>query len=181
MLDRTLSPSTWVRLALSRSPESGVAVSTAGKILSREKRKMWMRFSQSAHILWYVCQARVSFARKKRNRNERQRSRNLLMRNLLTAFDANRNQEMGREIFLPSLQTFSTAGTQIFLDRRPTKTCLRKNFVLCTLPCSAPAKLFHRNRISFFRAARNCAARITRSHAGLITAILLLPFAVNCR
>jgi len=50
----------WVRLALSRSPESGVAVSTAGKILSREKRKMWMRFSQSAHILWYVCQVRVS-------------------------------------------------------------------------------------------------------------------------
>ena len=49
----------WVRLALPRSPESGVAVSTAGKILSSEKRKMWMRYSQSAHILWYVCQARV--------------------------------------------------------------------------------------------------------------------------
>jgi hypothetical protein len=46
----------WVRLALPRSPESGVAVSTAGKILSREKRKMWMRFSQNAHILWYVFQ-----------------------------------------------------------------------------------------------------------------------------
>jgi hypothetical protein len=46
----------WVRLALSRSPESGIAVSTAEKILSREKRKMWMRFSQRAHILWYVCQ-----------------------------------------------------------------------------------------------------------------------------
>ena len=140
-----------------------------------------MRFSQSAHILWYVCQARVRLPEKKRNRNERQRSRNLLMRNLLTAFDANRNHEMRRKIFLPSLQTFSTAGTQIFLDRRPTKTCLRKNFVLCTLPCAAPAKLFRRNRISLSRAARNCAARIMRSDAGLITAILLLPFAVNCR
>jgi hypothetical protein len=70
---------------------------------------MWMRFSQSAHILWYVCQARVQFARRKRNRNARQRSRNLLMRNLLTAFDANRNHEMRRKIFLPRLQTFSTA------------------------------------------------------------------------
>jgi hypothetical protein len=49
----------WVRLALPRSPESGVAVSTAGKILSREKRKMWMRFSQNAHILWYVFQRRT--------------------------------------------------------------------------------------------------------------------------
>jgi uncharacterized membrane protein len=28
------------------------------------------------------------------------------------------------------LQTFSTAGRQIFLDRRPTKTRLRRNFVL---------------------------------------------------
>jgi hypothetical protein len=46
------------------------------------------------------------FARKKRNRNERQRSRNLLMRNLLTALDANRNHEMRRRIFLPRLQTF---------------------------------------------------------------------------
>jgi hypothetical protein len=35
----------WARLALPRSPESGVAVSTPGKILSREKRKMWMSFS----------------------------------------------------------------------------------------------------------------------------------------
>jgi hypothetical protein len=40
----------WVRLALPRSPESGVAVSTAGKILSREKRKMWMTFCLSTHI-----------------------------------------------------------------------------------------------------------------------------------
>src|SRR6266478_5876087 len=51
----------WVRLALPRPPESGVAVSTAGKILSREKRKMWMRFSQSAHILWCVfCRRTIS-------------------------------------------------------------------------------------------------------------------------
>jgi hypothetical protein len=135
-----------------------------------------MTFSQSAHILWYVCQARGSWPERNGTENERQRSRNLLMRNLLTAFDANRNHETRRKIFLPRLQTFSTAGRQIFLDRRPAKTCLRKNFVLCTLPCAAPAKLFHRNRLSFFRAAR-----ITRSDAGLITAILLLPFAVNCR
>jgi hypothetical protein len=29
----------------------------AGKILSRGKRKMWMSFSQSAHILWCVFQS----------------------------------------------------------------------------------------------------------------------------
>jgi hypothetical protein len=52
----------WVRLALPRSPESGVAVSTAGKILSREKRKMWMRFSQSAHILWCVFHRQATIA-----------------------------------------------------------------------------------------------------------------------
>jgi len=84
------------------------------------------------------------FAGEKLNRNERQRSRNLLMRNLLTAFDANRNHEMRRKIFLDELQSFSTAGMQIFLDRKLTKTCLRKNFSLCTLPCAALAKLFHR-------------------------------------
>jgi hypothetical protein len=63
------------------------------------------------------------FARKKRNRNKRQRSRNLLMRNLLTAFGANRNYEMRRKNFLGTLQIFSTAGRQIFLDGRSTKTC----------------------------------------------------------
>jgi len=70
------------------------------------------------------------FARKKRNRNERQRSRNLLMRNPLTAFGANRNYQIRGENFLGRLQTFSTAGRQIFLDRKPTKTRLRRNFVL---------------------------------------------------
>jgi hypothetical protein len=44
----------WVRLALPRCPESGVEVSTPGKILSREKRKMWKSFFQMAHILWCV-------------------------------------------------------------------------------------------------------------------------------
>jgi hypothetical protein len=142
---------------------------------------MWMRFSQSAHILWYVCQASREFARKKRSRNERQRSRNLLMRNLLTAFAANRNYQMCRKIFLGELQTFSTAGTQILLDHRPTKTCLRKNFFLCTLPCAALTKLFRKNRISFSPQREVCAAQITPSDVDRITAILLLPFAVNCR
>jgi hypothetical protein len=58
------------------------------------------------------------------------RSRNLLMRNLLTAFSANRNYEIRGENFLGRLQTFSTAGRQIFLDGRPTNTRLRRNFIL---------------------------------------------------
>jgi hypothetical protein len=40
----------WVRLALPRSPESGFAVSAHVKILSREKRKMWMTFSYCIYI-----------------------------------------------------------------------------------------------------------------------------------
>jgi hypothetical protein len=40
----------WVRLALPRSPESGFAVSAHVKILSREKRKMWMTFSYYVYI-----------------------------------------------------------------------------------------------------------------------------------
>jgi hypothetical protein len=94
-------------------------------------------FSKRPYLVVRMPSAR-EFSRKKGNRNERQRSRNLLMRNLLTAFDANRNHAMRRKISLPTLQTFSTAGTQIFLDRRPAKTCLRKNFVLlyATVRCA---------------------------------------------
>jgi hypothetical protein len=49
---RTRSQLDPVRLALPRSPESGVAVSTHVKILSREKRKMWLTFSH--HDLFVV-------------------------------------------------------------------------------------------------------------------------------
>jgi len=103
------------------------------------------------------------------------------MRNLLTAFGANRNYEMCRKIFPGELQTFSTAGIQILLDRRPTETCLCKNFFLCTLPRAGLEKLFRKNRISFSAQREVCAAQIARSDADRITAILLLPFAVNCR
>ena len=36
-----------VRLALPRSPESGIAVSSGAKILSREKRKMWVPYKKN--------------------------------------------------------------------------------------------------------------------------------------
>ena len=36
-----------VRLALPRSPESGIAVSSCAKILSREKRKMWVPYKEN--------------------------------------------------------------------------------------------------------------------------------------
>src|SRR5690348_3802025 len=45
-------------LALPRSPESGVAVSTRAKFLSREKRKIWTLFFVSVYILW--CCSRAS-------------------------------------------------------------------------------------------------------------------------
>jgi hypothetical protein len=47
---RTCHSLDWVRLALPRSPESGFAVSADVKILSREKRKMWMTFSHCIYI-----------------------------------------------------------------------------------------------------------------------------------
>jgi hypothetical protein len=99
----------WVRLALPRSPESGVAVSTAGKILSREKRKMWMRFSQSAHILWCVFHATSHYRGEILSRNVQQISRNSFMRNLLTALPHNRNRKVPRETFFRRFRTFSTA------------------------------------------------------------------------
>jgi hypothetical protein len=36
-----------VRLALPRSPESGIAVSSGAKTLSREKRKMWVPYRKN--------------------------------------------------------------------------------------------------------------------------------------
>src|SRR5215510_4084509 len=42
-------------LALPRSPESGVAVSTHAKFLSREKRKIWNLFFLYVYILWSCC------------------------------------------------------------------------------------------------------------------------------
>jgi hypothetical protein len=73
------------------------------------------------------------FARKKRNRNERQRSRNLLMRNLLTALDANRNHEMRRRIFLPRLQTFQQLAGKFSSIAGPQKlVCARiLSYVRC--------------------------------------------------
>jgi len=49
-ITRTCHSLDWVRLALPRSPESGFAVSADVKILSREKRKMWMTFSYYVYI-----------------------------------------------------------------------------------------------------------------------------------
>jgi hypothetical protein len=164
VLDRTLSPSTGPSGAFTIPRIWSCSINGGKNPVKRKTQNVPEIFSKRPYLVVRMPSAR-ELARKKRNRNERQRSRNLLMRNLLTAFDANRNHEMRRKIFLPRLQTFSTAGRQIFLDRRPTKTCCGKNFALCTLPCAAPAKLFHRNRIPFFRAARNCAARITPSDA----------------
>ena len=54
------------------------------------------------------------FARKKRSRNERQRSRNLLMRNLLTAFGANRNYAMRGENFLVEGKLFQQLARKFF-------------------------------------------------------------------
>ena len=51
----------WVRLALPRSPESGVAVSTGAKFLSREKRKIWPIFFLYVYILWGDCYSSLRF------------------------------------------------------------------------------------------------------------------------
>ena len=96
----------WVRLALPRSPESGVAVSTAGKILSREKRKMWMRFSQSAHILWYVFQSRTLQQALAATEMADQISRNPFMRNLLTVFRRHCHRKKSRKNFLSQISNF---------------------------------------------------------------------------
>ncbi len=94
-------------------------------------------FSKRPYLVVRILGAR-DFVRKKRNRNERQRSRNLLMRNLLTAFGMNRNHEMRRKIILSRLKIFSTGDVEIFLYHAPAKICLRKNFVLmyATVRCA---------------------------------------------
>jgi hypothetical protein len=115
-------------------------------------------------------------ARKKPNRNERQRSRNLLMRNLLTAFDANRNHEMRRKIFCLHCKLFQQLAGKFFSIAGLQKlVCARICPVYATVRCAWQNSSIE---IGFLFSAL---ARVTRSDAGLITAILLLPFAVNCR
>jgi hypothetical protein len=168
----------WVHLALPRSPESGVAVSTAGKILSREKRKMWMRFSQSAHILWYVFQLRVTLPEEKRNRNERQRARNLLMRNLLTAFGASRNHGMRTKISPGQISNFFNSWHANFSRSQAHKNLFAQEFRPC-VRYRASTKLFRRNQISFSELTAKLASPVHTLCDRRITAILLLPFAVN--
>jgi hypothetical protein len=136
-------------------------------------------FSKRPYLVVRMPSAR-KFAGKKRNRNERQRSCNLLMRNLLTTFARNRNYEMRRKILCVDCKLFQQLAGKFFSIAGLQKLVGARILSLCTLPCTALAKFFHRNRLSFFRVARNCAARITRD-ARLITAILLLSFAVQLR
>ena len=136
-------------------------------------------FSKRPYLVVRMPSARA-FARKKRSRNERQRSRNLLMRNLLTAFGANRNYEMCRKVFLGELQTFSTAGVQSFSIARLQKLVGAR--ISSYVRYRALGRKNFSAKIEFpFRRNEKFAAQIARNDADRITAILLLPFAVNCR
>ncbi len=112
-----------VRLALPRSPESGIEVSTDGKNLSREKRKIWMSFSQCAHILWSVCWEPIASQIPTSIEFLRRGTRKLFRRNILRALYWSHGAALRGELFSARDRSAECAKVNFFwIFLRPTVT-----------------------------------------------------------